>query len=273
MMDLIVLGSGTPNADCGRAGSAVAVVADSSWLLVDCGRGATQRALDAGLDPTALHAVCVTHHHSDHISDLATLAITRWCAGAVTPLLVLAPIGPAAVFAQACLDVFPDGAFHHQASPECGPRPTIRTVAFPPTRAVSAVMEHDGWTVSSALVSHHPVEPAVGYSIERDRRRVTISGDTAVCDGIRELSRGAAVLVHEALLESRVAPSLLTWNAGARAVGALAAETEPTTLVLTHLIPAPTSPTDEAAYVAEVREGGFHGAVQVAQDGLRINLA
>lgn len=272
MMDVIVLGSGTPNADLGRAGSAVAVVADSSWLLVDCGRGATQRALDVGLDPLALRAVFLTHHHSDHLSDLATLAITRWCAGAVTPLLVVAPAGPAAAFAQACLDVFPDGAFHHQAAPECGPRPTVRTVAFPTTKAVSAVMEHDGWTVSSALVSHHPVEPAVGYSVERDGRRVTISGDTAVCDGIRELSRGAAVLIHEALLESRVTASLLTWNAGARAVGVLAAETEPTTLVLTHLIPAPLSPADEAAYVDEVRDGGFHGDVRIAQDGLRINL-
>lgn len=270
VLDVIVLGSGTPNPDKGRAGSAVAVVTNSSWLLVDCGRGATQRALDSGLDVTSLAAVFLTHHHSDHISDLATLAITRWCAGAVSPLLVIAPAGPAVEYTTVCLDVFPDQAFHGQAVPECGPRPTIHTISFPPTPSVKPVFQHDGWIVSSALVSHNPMEPAVGYTVERDDCRVTISGDTAVCDGIRELSRGSAVLVHETLLEAQVSASLLAWNAGACAVGALAAEVAPATLILTHLIPAPTSPADTAAFIAEVRSGGFAGHVELAHDGLRV---
>jgi ribonuclease BN (tRNA processing enzyme) len=61
--------------------------------------------------------------------------------------------------------------------------------------------------------------------------------DGGVCDGIRHLADGAHVVVHEALLTAGVSPSLLEWNASARSVGALAAVTQPETLVLTHLIP------------------------------------
>jgi ribonuclease BN (tRNA processing enzyme) len=54
VVEVIVLGSGTPNPDPKRAGPSVAVADGSSWVLVDCGRAATQRALGAGLDLTAL---------------------------------------------------------------------------------------------------------------------------------------------------------------------------------------------------------------------------
>ena len=91
MRHVVMLGTGTPNVDPDRAGSGVALVASSAWLLVDIGRGVTQRVMQADLDLTRLSAVLLTHHHSDHITDLATLAITRWTAGATTPLRVVCP--------------------------------------------------------------------------------------------------------------------------------------------------------------------------------------
>lgn len=271
-MDVVILGSGTPVAGPGRAGAATALVAgDGRWVLVDCGRGATQRALDAGLDLTALVAVAVTHHHSDHVNDLATLATTRWSAGA-TPLAVVAPEGPSARFARRCLDAYDDQAFHSQARPAAGPRPVIDVRAFEATESPTDVLvTGDGWRLASALVDHHPVAPAVGYQVAHDDGgRVAVSGDTAVCAGVEALAEGVDVLVHEALLGDRVTPGLLTWNAGARAVGELAARTRPATLVLTHLIPAPTTTADQDAYVAEVRDGGFTGPTLVAHDGLRV---
>ena len=272
MVDVVVLGSGTPLPDVGRAGAGLAVVADREWVLVDCGRAATQRAIDAGLDLANVVAVAITHHHSDHLSDLATLATARWVAGATTPLVVVAPNGPSERFARRCLDVFDDQSFHGQASPAAGPRPTIDVHPFEPTGEPSAVFTSAGWRLASVLVDHHPVEPAVGYLVEHGRARVAVSGDTAACDGMRTLARDVDVLVHETLLTSRVSPGLLEWNAGARAVGELAAQAQPRTLVLTHLIPAPTSVEVERAYLDEVRTGGFDGPTLLAHDGLRITL-
>jgi ribonuclease Z len=239
-------------------------------VLVDCGRAATQRALDAGLDLSDLVAVAVTHHHSDHISDLATLAITRWSAGAATPLTVVAPEGPSARFARRCIDVYDDQAFHSQAPRGAGPRPTVEVRAFAPTASPSVVLAATGWRLSAALVDHHPVAPAVGYRVEHGGASVAVSGDTAVCAGMHALAQDIDVLVHEALLTDRVTPELLAWNAGARAVGELAARVRPGKLVLTHLIPAPASDAERDAYLTEVRAGGFGGLTLVAHDGLRI---
>ena len=272
VVSVIVLGSGTPNPDPDRAGSAVAVVDGDDWVLVDCGRGATLRATTAGLDLTGLAGVFLTHHHSDHISDLATLAIARWAAGAVTPLVVHAPAGPACSFASRCLDAFDDDCFRRQAAPAVGPRPTIAVRPFEPIDDVTTVCASDGWIIRTALVDHHPIEPAVGYRVECGGTIVMISGDTCVCGGVRALAAGAHVIVHEALLADRVSPGLLDWNAGAESVGALAAMIRPQTLALTHLIPAPASAADEQAYLDDVRRGGFAGRALVARDLVRIEI-
>ena len=84
------------------------------------------------------------------------------------------------------------------------------------------MLELDGWKAHSVTVDHHPVEPAVGYLIERRGARIAISGDTAVCDGMRKLADGAHVVIHEALLTRAVSPALLEWNASASSVGNLA---------------------------------------------------
>jgi ribonuclease Z len=272
MTELVILGSGTPNPDRGRAGAAVAIVAaDGRWVMVDAGRAATQRSIDAGLRLTDLVAVFVTHHHSDHVSDLPTLATTRWVAGAEDPLLVVAPSGPACRFAEMCLDAYDDQCFHGQSG-GIGGRPSITVIGFEPSSSVGVVWQHAGWTVRSALVDHHPVAPAVGYRIEVDDVAVAISGDTAVCDGVRALARDADALVHEAVLTARASPELLAWNAGAVSVGEMTSTVGTRMLVLTHLLPAPRDAADENAFATEVRAGGWSGALHVARDHLRLEL-
>jgi ribonuclease Z len=134
------------------------------------------------------------------------------------------------------------------------------------------VIDAHGWTLRTALVDHHPIEPATGYRIERSGVAVMVSGDTRVCDGVRALALGAHVVVHEALLGERVPSPLLTWNPSAESVGALAALVQPATLVLTHLIPAPVTEHDDAAYLADVRRGGFDGQTIVARDLTEIHI-
>ena len=272
MVRVVLLGTGTPVPDAARCGSGTAVVAPDGWVLIDCGRGVTQRVLEAGLDLRALQAVMLTHHHSDHVSDLASLAITRWVAGGIGPLTVVAPRGPCARFAERCLDVFDDEAFYSQAPAAAPPRPTVDVRSFEPTSSPAPVLAHDGWLVRAALVDHHPIEAAVGYRIDVERTAVAVSGDTAVCGGIAQLAEGVDLLVHEAARSDRVSPQLLAWNAGARSVGGLAHELGLRRVVLTHLLPAPLTVEDETAFIDEARSSGYDGDLVLARDLMVLRL-
>jgi ribonuclease Z len=272
MVTIVLLGTGTPNPDPARAGSAVAVTDGERWLLVDCGRAATHRVLEAGLELAHLDAVLITHHHSDHVSDLATLAIARWVGGTGTSLTVIAPQGPSARYAEQCLDAYDHQSFHSQAPSSAGSRPVIATRSFDASNSVTTVYSSGPWSVDTALVDHHPVAPAVGYVVRHGELRVAISGDTAPCEGMRRLAEGADVLIHEALLADAVDPRLLDWNASATAVGELARSAGVGQLVLTHTIPPPNSGAERQRYVDDVRASGFTGPVLVASDLDRLEL-
>jgi ribonuclease Z len=269
---VVLLGTGTPVPDAQRCGSGTAVVAHDSWVLIDCGRGVTQRILEAGLDLRTLSAVMLTHHHSDHVSDLPSLAIARWVAGGHEPLTVIAPGGPCARFAERCLDAFEDQAFYSQAGAAAPPRPTVDVNAFDATPSATGVFGTDGWSVTSALVDHHPIEAAVGYRVEVDSCVVTVSGDTAVGGGVTQLAAGADLLVHEAARSDLVSRQLLTWNASARSVGELARALNLRRVVLTHLLPAPRTVADETAFVDEARAGGYDGELVLARDLMVLQL-
>lgn len=272
MVEVVLLGTGTPIPDPQRCGSGSAVSVENEWVLVDCGRGVTQRGIEAGLDLRTLKAVLLTHHHSDHISDLPTLAMARWTMGATTPLDVITPAGPCARYAGSCLEVFEDQTFYSQARPESGHRPEIKVRSFYPTASPTHVVEVGPFAITSALVDHHPIESAVGYRITVSDRVITFSGDTAVCPGIRLLAQDADLLIHESLNPDLVGPTILEWNAGADAVGELSATSGVKQLVLTHLLPPPGSVTEEQAFADHARAGGFQGSIHVARDLMRLTV-
>lgn len=58
-----------------RCGIATAVVVDDGFYLVDCGHGAGRRIHEAGLDFKDLRGIFITHLHSDHTIDLASVAL------------------------------------------------------------------------------------------------------------------------------------------------------------------------------------------------------
>src|SRR5262249_37141380 len=146
------------------------------------------------------------------------------------------------------------------------PRPSVAVTAFHPSERSTPVFEQNGWSVSAALVDHHPIEAAVGYRVEVGRRAIAISGDTAVCDGVVELATGADLLVHEAVRSDRASPELMAWNASARSVGAVARSLGLRQIVLTHLLPAPRTSAEETAFIDEARSAGYEGDIVVAQD-------
>ena len=97
---VVMLGTGTPNADPERSGPAVAIVVGNVAYLVDAGPGIVRRAAQAARDDSIpalaaprLRRVFITHLHSDHTTGLPDLIFSPWVLGRAEPLEVFGPRG------------------------------------------------------------------------------------------------------------------------------------------------------------------------------------
>ncbi|SRR6266404_1006387 len=75
-MRVIPLGTSSGRPTLKRNVSALAVARDAEWLLFDCGEGTQTQISRAGLSPSRLTAVFITHLHGDHFNGLPGLLST-----------------------------------------------------------------------------------------------------------------------------------------------------------------------------------------------------
>src|SRR3954469_3949193 len=98
--EVVLLGTGTPNADPDRSGPAVAVVVGNDVYFVAAGRGVVRRAELASrrdsipaLEAKNLRRVFLTHLHSDHTVGLPDLIFSPWVLGRAAPIEIFGPSG------------------------------------------------------------------------------------------------------------------------------------------------------------------------------------
>ncbi|PYT02247.1 MAG: MBL fold metallo-hydrolase, partial [Acidobacteria bacterium] len=96
---IVLLDTGTPNADPARSGPSVAIVVNDTPYLVDFGPGVVRRASAAfqkgvkGLAVKNLSRAFVTHLHSDHTVGYPDLIFMPWVLDRKEPLQVFGPKG------------------------------------------------------------------------------------------------------------------------------------------------------------------------------------
>lgn len=270
MNRVVLTGTGVPAPDPERAGAGTFVELDGVRLQVDAGRGTVMRLAGARVALPDIDAVLITHHHSDHLTGLGDLVLSRWVAGGHVTTVV-APEGAAARFATQILDAWVDDIdvrIRHVGHD--GP-PSVEVVPFDAPASPTEVWRRGEVTVTAVAVHHEPVLPAVAYRIDGPSGSVVVSGDTRVCDEVEQLARGVDVLVHEVRLRSFAEAVVGThyadiaeYHADAVDLGASAARAGVERLVLTHFIPPPRDGYDE--FVDEVRRGGFAGELVAGPD-------
>lgn len=275
--ELVLLGTAggpTPRGD--RHGPSQVILVDGDAYVVDCGSGVARQLFRAGVPFSALRAVFVTHHHSDHNADLGNLFLLGW-SGLQRPVLVCGP--PPLGSMMRCF--FEMNRYDIELRTVDEQRPPLESfVELREFAAPGVVYEDERIRVTAALVDHPPVEHAYAFRVDTPDRSIAISGDTTPCDRLVALARGADVLVHEALYVPGVEQLVRHNNARALRehvlrshtstadVGSVAERAEVPLLVLSHLAPSSDLVSDEV-WEAEAQKG-YSGAVRPGRDLLRI---
>jgi ribonuclease Z len=202
-LEVILLGTGSPMFNPARCGAGNVVIGGDAQVVIDLGWGAARRLTASGIGRgRPVDHLCLTHMHSDHITDIPDFLMQRWTGGATGPLHVYGPEGTRetvlAFQAGLRLDVEYRIAHHGEDKlPRAGWEVVVHEL--PATAQPSPVVTIGDLTVESFEVDHFPVRPALGFRFRCNGRTVVFSGDTGKCDALVDASRGADMLVCEAM--------------------------------------------------------------------------
>ncbi|WAC93243.1 ribonuclease Z [Mycobacterium sp. Aquia_213] len=276
MIEITLLGTGSPIPDPNRAGPATLVRAGGQVFLVDCGRGVLQRAAAVGVGAAGLSALLLTHLHSDHIGDLGDLLITRWITTFTpdpAPFPIIGPPGTAETV-EATLK-----AFGHDISYRIAHHDDLNT---PPPIEVheyteGLVWDRDGVSIRVAPTDHRPVAPTIGFRIDAGGASVVLAGDTVPCAGLDELAAGAGALVHTVIRKDIVTQipqqrlqDICDYHSSVEEAAATAARAGVATLVMTHYVPALVPGQEEQWRTLAASE--FGGRIELGDDLHRVEV-
>jgi len=269
---VVLLGTGTPNAEAERWGSAVAIVVNGQPYLVDAGAGVVRRASAAfdrgveGLEVKRLANLFLTHLHSDHTVGLPDLIFSPWVLERESPLEVIGPQGTeflastVAAAYQADVRVRLEGLEPANAS---GHLVEARDVE------PGLVYQDENVRVTAFEVAHGSWAQAFGYRFETPDRVVVVSGDTAPTEAIVEYCRGCDILIHEVYSKAGFDGRVAEWqryhaasHTSGPELGDLARRAEAKLLVLTHQLLWGSTPEELVAEVQSV----FPGTVVYGSD-------
>lgn len=269
---LVMLGTGTPNAEPDRSGPALAIVVDDTAYLVDAGAGVVRRAAAAfrkgvtALEPKRLRHLFLTHLHSDHTVGYPDVIFTPAVLERNAPLVVFGPKGTRQMTANILQAWSADIDIRtHDLEPSKPAGYEVRAADVEP----GVIFGDERVSVTAIPVRHGAWKSAFAYKFITPDRTIVVSGDTAPAEAVAAACNQCDVLVHEVYSTAGFATRPPEWQRYHRAyhtssadVAALAARSRPKLLVLTHQLY--WGVTDEAL-LAEVR-GIYAGKVVSARD-------
>jgi ribonuclease Z len=290
-LKVILLGTGSPRAFYGRAKPGVIVLAGGKTFLVDCGGGAVDQMIKAGVMPQRVSDVLFTHHHYDHNGGFFDIFITSWRThitaervfeGRSTPMHVYGPETTKEIIGKMRESFEFDVKLRvsYNLSDEAGSQILYTE------RNEGVVYDKDGIKITAFEVDHRPVYPALAYKFEYNGKSVVISGDTIPVPNMIKYSQGIDLLVHEAYNKEWLDALIKQYPDYAKALSnpakyhtttleaaEIAKQAGVKHLVLTHHIPAPeANEPAEQEYISGMRDI-FKGPITVGRDLMSFDLS
>lgn len=180
------IGSGDSFGSGGRFQTCILVDAEGYRFLIDCGATSLVALKRAGIDPSSIDAVLLTHFHGDHCGGVPYLILDGQFAKRQRPLVIAGPPG----VRERMTDVF-EAALPTSAGTEQRFGLTYAELGEKVTRI--GPLE-----VVGLPVAHLPETVPHGLRVRVDGHVVAYSGDTDWCDALPTLADGADLFVAEA---------------------------------------------------------------------------
>src|SRR5262249_52141342 len=196
---LILLGTARgPSPKVGRAAPPPAHVVGDRVYLVGFGDRVPRQLAPGRLPFPQLRAVFLTHQHSDHNAGYGPLLLLGWTAGLTTVDTYGPP--PLEKMTRQLLDAY---AFDIETRiADEGRAPLAPLVRPHDITAAGEIFKDDRVRVTAALNRHPPSAPSFASRVDGPDRSIVISGDTSYAESVVALTKGADVLVHEAMYRS-----------------------------------------------------------------------
>jgi len=267
---VVLLGTGTPNADPQRSGPAVAVVVDSTAYLIDAGPGVVRRAVAASerhgiaaLEPSRLGHVFLTHLHSDHTVGLPDLLFTPWVLERQSPLTVIGPPGSERMMTHLAA-AFQEDVYMRLFGLEPA-NPTGHEARVTETSG-GLVFQDERVRVTAFRVPHGSWPVALAYRFDTPDRSIVISGDTGPAEDVMvRACDGCDLLIHEVYAKAgwdRREPVWQRYHAASHTsgpeLGHIATRSGARELVLIHQLLWGATPEQLLAEIAASYAGPIH---------------
>lgn len=261
-MKITILGSGTaavnlPNI-ANRFPPGFLVEFGEEKILFDCSVGITERLTKIGADFSRIQHIAICHSHPDHFAFVHYLQTLfthgLWGGHKSEDINVYAP--------KFITENFFDKAWNFYWPDRNGKLydfPKVEFITMP-----SSEVKIGDATLTAANVYHGfgKIE-SLAFRLEHEGKVFVYSGDTGMCDGITEITKGADVFICDST--ARVGDNEAATNHGhlnPRQAGEIALEANVKHLVLTHY----TGLNSEEEMLSDCESSGFKGKISVAKD-------
>ncbi len=263
-----VLGAGTPTPTPTRFGSAFALSVGDERIMIDCGPAATHKLVKAGLWPTEIDHLFFTHHHFDHDVDYPCFLLCRWdqSTGKERQLKVFGPTLTERITEGI---IGEDGVFAHDWKARVGhplsqrihvnrggslPRPAPDVFA----KDISPGLAHSAgnWQAVAAPAEHvQPFLDSLAYRFDTPDGSVVFTGDTQPCDSVRDLAKGADLMLCMCWDDQDVMDETGEgrWQCGTKGAARLAQDAGVKKLALVHIGPHLSQDEPMAKGMADIR--------------------
>ncbi len=241
---LVLLGTGTPNADPERSGPSLAIIVNNTSYVVDCGPGVVRRAAAASkkgipsLEASKLSRLFITHLHSDHTIGYPDFILTPAVLERQLQLEVYGPKG-LQLMTDHLLAAYKEDIDIRIEGLEHGNPGSYKVNVH---EIKEGIIYKDSNLVVKAFKVHHGSWPeAYGYRFETKDKVIVVSGDCTYSENLIKNAEGCDILVHEVYSMEGFAKRDKKWQAyhsvfhtSTVQLADIANKVKPKLLVLTH---------------------------------------